>query len=543
MKTKYIGFKGAMLGFLILTLSLVSCQKKNDDIATASRLFRPMPKSVDVVGNSIVVTVYPMTGAVAYTVQLSTDTFRTILKTITVSKDTTTATFYNLMWAHNYFVRAMSINSDTTLNSRWIYYGGSSTSLAITTGQYPSILTTLNDSDKIDVALRLRWINSGIPVDAIKVLNLKDSSLVETLTVTTADNTAQMKTVTGLVSAHSYIIYALSGDSLRGWSNYTTKSLVVSGNIIDFRPITHRTTILSDTLTQTVNPIPDKSCIILQRGQTYDITSVISLGKSITFVSGLAFGALPATINMASNFDFVAGSSPDSIIFRDVTLSSTDATAKYVFNSKNSATVGKISFESCTMQVLRGVTRLQSGTINVNTYNINNCIIDSIAGSSYGVVQVDNATANIQNIIIQNSTIYKTQKVVTSAKSTTNTASVLINNCTFYDDFASGLYLVDFGSPATGLTGLTITNCIFAKTRDAAAAKGIRVATTTNVTSTNNYYTTDYVVSSANGPIPNLIAYNGKSATIFKDPINAIFTIIDSKFAGYGVAGDPRWYK
>jgi hypothetical protein len=93
--------------------------------------------------------------------------------------------------------------------------------------------------------------------------------------------------------------------------------------------------------------------------------------------------------------------------------------------------------------------------------------------------------------------------------------------------------------------GITVNNCILGVGKNNAgsnAVKGIRASTTTLISCLNSYNTSDYVLTATSPyPIPNLIAYSGLSTTLFENPKQGDFTIVDKSFAGKSSAGDPRW--
>ena len=115
-------------------------------------------------------------------------------------------------------------------------------------------------------------------------------------------------------------------------------------------------------------------------------------------------------------------------------------------------------------------------------------------------------------------------------------------------DTNSARYLFDFNG-ALIASGVTIRNSIFGLTGTTSkGANGIRFATNTPLTVSGSYYTSDYV----DDPIPvvpdvttslksKMTIYTGTSNSLWTDPTNGDFSILDSGFAGKSSAGDPRW--
>lgn len=512
----------------IVVMALAGCRK--DKTFEQVRLFRPVVKEALVSnGNWIRASWQPIKDAASYTVELSRDTFKTILKSVNL--DTTVYQFDDLEWNKLYQVQVRANAADTNYSSKMSNLG------SIKTPLFPTILNTPGISEISENAVKVSWTNGGATVTNIRILKASDSSEVTAVTLTPADVSAQFRIIGGLASSTSYIIFLYSGTSVRGWADFTTKA-PLAGNLIDLRGITGRPSVLADT----IPIIPSGSIVILKRGETYNIAAALSLNKSITILSGtdlLVTGQ--ATISMPANFNITSGSVIDSIVFNDVTLRGTDYASKYVFNINTACTIGKMSFLSCRAEFFRGVLRTQSQPAIINTFLVDNCIIDSV--SNYGVISVDVATSKADNIIIRNSTIYKAEKVVTSRN---NSTSVLIENCTFNEAPWGGgnNYYVDYStSPTNNVTnGITISNCIFGVGKINAgnvSIRGIRANAATTINASNNYRTSDQV--SLGNDIPSIITYSKPAAQLFSDPANGNFRIIDNTFPGRSTSGDPRW--
>ena len=510
----------------IVVLTLAAC-KKTEQLTGPDRLFRPVLKdALASDGNWIAVSWEPIKDAVSYTVELSKDSFRTILSSANV--DTTYYLFDNLKWEQLYQVQVKANAKDSSKNSKFSNLG------AIKTPRFPTILNIPGISDISDNAVRVSWTNSGATVTSIKILKASDSSVVKDITLSGTDVTNQYRIVSGLSGSNGYIIFLYSGTSVRGWANFTTTA-ALSGNLIDLRDITGRPSVLLDTLPV----VPSGSIILLKRGESYTISSTANLNKSITILSGTdLLNPNQAVISLPNNFNITSGSTIDSIMFKDVKLVGTDYASKYVFNINTACNIGKIGFDACRIEIMRGVLRTQSQAAVIGTYSINNCIIDSIAG--YGIVTVDVASSKVDNIIVQNSTIYKAEKFITSSKPTAGSVSVLVSNCTFNEMLTGSNTYIDYGSMNV-LNGITVSNCIFGVGKGGSTTlRDIKVGSGTSVNASNNYRTSDYVSSGTND-LPNIIVYTKPSTQIWQDPVNGNFKIIDASFPGKSGTGDPRW--
>ena len=386
LKERYTSVFKSLLGVLLLASLITSCTKDEFEPTGPNRLFRPTVKGeMRSNGNWIEASWQKVKGATSYTVQLSRDTFKTFDATVKV--DTNFIRFEDLRWNHLYQIRVKAEAADTTMNSRYSDLG------EMKSAKFPTIITPVVSEDVIDAALILRWTNSGSDVTSIKVLSA-DSTLVKEVALSPTDLTNQFKRVTGLTGNTDYIVYLYSGDDIRGWENVSTKAPLVfktGSNIVDIRgnddPL-----ILRQTLS---GGLPSGSVVLLDRGMTYTLNSTIALSGSLTLVSGLGFGPV-AEVIIDNNFDFAAGSTIDSVKFRDLTLKGVSNTGDYVFNPNVSGvTVGKIAFENCNISTFRGVSRFR-GTTTVNNITYNNCIISDI--NDYNVLTVDDVNSKVLNL-------------------------------------------------------------------------------------------------------------------------------------------------
>lgn len=522
---KIKGFLTSMLAGLVL---LTACEPE-EELLGPDRLFRPVIKGELVSeGNWLQATWYPVKSALQYKVELSQDTFKTVVATQVV--DTSMVLFRDLLWDAPYQVRVRANAPDSVKNSGVAILGYGRTA------RFPTILTAASPSqdDVTDGAIRVKWTPSGAPATKLKVFRTADQVLVREISLTPTDLTRGYRDVTGLKGNTSYTIYIYSGETNRGWETYTTKAPLV-GNIVDLRGILGRPGVLLDTLPS----VPGGSIILLNKGETYTISSTINLDKSLTFMSGSDFDVTtPATLYFTSNFDFAASSNIEMIAFRDLILRGSDATAKYVFNATNGATVGKLSFESCRAEAFRGLVRLR-GTTTITEFLVDNSVLRDIRG--YGVLTVDDVNAAVSNIVIKNSSIYNAEKVITSRQ---NANSVRIENCTINEAPLAGNYLVDFNAKEV-TTGITINNTIFGVGKSKSGdtlVKGFRAAAGTNVFVSNVYTTADYALAlSGPGPFPGTEAYSKPAADVLDiDPVHFYLKIKDTGFPGKASAGDPR---
>ncbi len=509
---------------IILACSFIASCKKETEEFEQVRLFRPVVSGqLSADSNTIVAAWVDIADATSYELQLSRDTFRTIDQTIKL--DTNVAVVTKLLFNQLYQLQVRAMAPDSIYNSKWGTLGAIKT--------LSSILKTPGPEDITTNAVRVRWTTKGAPVTSVKIRKTSDSSQVAEEALTPADVTNEYKVVDGLAPETQYTIYLYSGADERGYVNFTTKS-PGSGSIIDLTGITGRPSVLADTLPL----VPSGSTILLKRGELYTISAAINLSKSVVIMSDADLTVTSkAKIFFTSNFNFTAGAAIDSLEFNDVHMYSDNYGSRYVFNTTNSANVGKIKFTNSLVEIFRGVMRLQSGTTVVSNFIVDNSIIDSISG--YGVVTVGVATCQVGNFSITNSTVYKAEKLIASS---TGSTSVLIDNCTFNEiPNGNNTYFIDFGS--TNVTnGITINNSIFGIGKivgTTVSVRGYRAGSATPMYTSNIYRTSDYV--SGGNDFPNIITYSRPSTQLWQNPYAGNFTIADATFPGRTNCGDPRW--
>jgi uncharacterized protein DUF5123/uncharacterized protein DUF4957 len=531
-KLPYASIKSIAIASLLASV-LISCQKHYDGNFTLPRQFKP---------GDINITTGEKTASLSWLASLFSDSATTY--SVQVSQDSTfggnivfdrvvnttsvVVTDSVLHVRQFYFARVKANSVGSTAESGWVV----SNKFSISGEQ---IFLPLTAADIIDNAVRLKWkTTQGLT----QIVMTPQGGTAFTVNLTPADLAASQIIISGLTPNTVYSAEIFATAISKGYLVFTTAA-PLSGNIVDLRGITGRPSVLADTLPL----IDDNSTVILQRGLTYVISSNLSLSKSVKIISGADLAdPNQGIISLPANFNVTAGSTIDHFDFQDVSLIATDYTSKYVFNINSACTINRISFESCRIERMRGVCRLQSAVISLGNYIINNCIIDSI--SNYGIITIDNVNCKADNISITNSTIYKTERGVISTKQAQGSTSVLIDKCTFNEAplaNSTASYIVDYNTFDV-TNGIKITNCIFGRGKpngDSVRVRDIRAGGSTTITSTNNYETADRIII-ANGLTP-VTTYSGTSYALWVDPDAGNFKFGDNNFAGKNTAGDPRW--
>ncbi|WP_269225604.1 DUF5123 domain-containing protein [Flavobacterium eburneipallidum] len=523
-------FKTLLL--LVGVLFLYSCSQET---FPETRLFRPvLNKDLSSINNTIIVDMGKMKSAVYYKIEISRDTFKTILKSVDTPQNK--YVFDGLLWNTLYQVRATAIAETPEFDSRISDFGG------VKTVVFPSNLQPVTDADLIDTAVKVRWnFDASQTVTEIKVFEGADEFLLTPIAshpVSSAEDLAGVKIINGLTPGTKYQIAIFSNGVIKGWNLYATKPAIpLDPNSIDLRN-TNDPTILIPTM---IAAAPG-STIILDGNFTYNATGY-AFDKSLKIVSGLSFNPAGATINVTKEFSFVTGSNVDSVIFDGVTLTGT--TGGYLFNQSTDVTIGTLKFNNSRINTFRGIARFRSGMKGtLGNYEFNNCIVSNIL--DYTCFANESATFNYLNVLVTNSTFYKIRRFLTN-RSTANTESIIVKDCTFSEVVGVGAnYFFDFTANVTN--GVSFTNVILGRAWDFANAnagydsyftKAGQLATT-NFTFQNTHQTSDavYLVPT---PSPINFKYTKTITDLWKDPLQGDFNFKDSGFQGVKTAGDPRW--
>ena len=538
-KIRYILSTTLLLSFAIMVI--VSCKDDSNEELALSRQFKPSviktTNGETAVGIEWSPSLFTTSGEVDYVIEVSADaaSFSPVAFTATTKVAAVVITDEKLTIKQNYYARVKAVGADGVEDSRWTV----SDVFRILGEQF---LLPVTSENTIDKSVRLTWKANP---ELTKIVITPTGGTAVEINLTDADKAATLKQIDNLTAGTTYTAEIFAGAKSKGTQVFTTKFATV-GNVIDLRGIS--VALKPNILIDTLPDIASGSIVLLKRGSRYNVTSVYNFDKSVTIQSGLDFGTDLATIGLSSNFNLVANSTIDSLVFKDLVIKGVRASlgsysADYIFNASAVSTIGKIRLEGCTIKILRGLVRLQTGTTGtkVTNYLINNCVIDSVR--EYGVVSVAAGSNAIANIKISNSTVSRARRFI--VHSVAGNSSLAIENCTFNELPAGALvaanYFIDYGSANT--SSMTMKNSIIGKVWDETATGtavfGLRTGSSTTLSVTNTYSTSDFVNN--NSPVPGISAYSGTAASLFTDPNNDNFKIKDANFIGKSSAGDPRW--
>ncbi|TDD93902.1 DUF5123 domain-containing protein [Flavobacterium cellulosilyticum] len=518
---------------LVGVLFFYSCSENIEYPQT--RLFRPvLNKNLLGVQNTVSIDMGKLKSAVYYKIEVSRDTFKTIIKSI----DTPENKFIinNLLWNTMYQVRATAFAENEMYNSKVSDLG------AVRTEPFPSVLQPAVSSDIIDTKAKVHWIVAGAEVTSVKVFAGDDDYLETPLAsynTTAADKLAGEIIIASLTPGTKYQLAIYSDGVIRGWNFYTTKiPIPIDDTYIDLRGIND-----PDILIPTMVSAAPGSTILLDGDFTYNAPSY-SFDKSLKILSGYSFNPAGAIINVTGSFSFASGADAVSAIFDGVTL--TGSTGGYLVNQTKDATAELLKFNNCKINTFRGLARLRSSNTGaLNNVEINNSIVSNIL--DYAVFNNESSNFNYLNVLITKSTFYQIRRFLKN-KSAGDMNSIIIKDCTFSEVVGvGGNYFFDF--PSTNVTnGVTFENVIIGRAWDYGGANSgydSYFTKSSQLGNTNFSFTNTYKTSAAvfldPPPAPINFNYSKTITDLWNDPLNGDFTFIDSGFQGLKTCGDPRW--
>lgn len=554
---KNINFKTLFILLVLSTGLFVSCQ---DDsfLAGPNRLFRPIIQSPTAYQTSIQLQWVKYKGAKSYELNLSVDSFKTLLRNDRT--DSVTHTFTGLNYDTKYQIRIRAIgdsilaNGDTIKSQYFVVQD-------VTTLDYPTKLINPTSSDIIDNSVRLFWSQSAAVYTRIDVCLNKDSAAIESVNLTDVDNLAGVKIVKGLQPLTTYYLKIYQGDAYMGKKMVKTAAAqVFTGDVVDLRGYTdaQALTILHQTFVDTLGiNHPNGLNLILSGGTTYTIPTLL-LPVSMNIVTGLSFNG-KAILAVNGGFAISPAITVDQVRFEKVFFAGGNTTGKtktdgnyggtYLFNlNQSGGNLNKLILEGCDIKYKRGVVRMQT-TATIGNISMNNCLCDSIGG--YGVINNGNAASRINDIVVTNSTFAHCDKLFVCGQ-TLGINSITISNITTYCAPSTSNYFLDYNTN-TVPGGITITNSIFGPGFTGSAVSTIALASVNgmrssaaNITISNCYMTNDltWAVNAVTllpvAPITSLTNLGAASTSIFGNVNASNYTVKDSRLDK--LIGDPRWW-
>ncbi len=529
---------------LILMVSVVFTGCKDDDTWEYPYLFRPINFTAELNKTQVTLSWSEIENAESYTLQISKDSLdfsNAIIDTVITNGHQFIQEMEGKITFH---ARVRANSTDTTKNSKFNQISFKTPAENLFEG-YTSEMIAWE-------TIQLNWTAAANVTD-IKITDLNNSATVEHLTTEQIAN-GQL-TISNLPKS-TYTIEILRNDIVRG-----TVNVLVEGDV--FVPI-------GGDLIAAITNASAGQVIVLEKGGVFGTGSntirfdknIRIKGESPSILSIVAMTqGTPSTT--ASMIGFTENSVFDKLSFENIDFTgycdnlNTNTKIGYFINNNLKFTLSKLSLNNCVLRNFGNTPfRLQGGKNQViDTLDVKKTTISDIGfTSTYAIVNINTAD-DVKNIFFENCTFnnFKGSLILRTASSTvvSNLNRVSIINCNIYkgmQDTNSARYLFDFNG-ALIASGVTIRNSIFGLTGTTSkGANGIRFATNTPLTVSGSYYTSDYV----DDPIPvvpdvttslksKMTIYTGTSNSLWTDPTNGDFSILDSGFAGKSSAGDPRW--
>lgn len=540
-------FKKIFLLFVVIVLVVTGC-KDDELLPGANRLFRPIVSQIGVSGTWAQLKWDHYKGTVYYELELSVDTFKTIVRSN--KTDSAQITLYDLQYDTNYQMRIRSVG-DSIIST-----GDSIRSayniINFSTTDYPTQLKTPTSADLIDKSIRVKWTISTLVYSRIDVLVSKDS-VYKSVLLTDSDREAGEKVISGLQPAKSYIVKIYSGNDYKGKKTFkTVSSQVFEGDVVDLRDYSDEeaqnkiTQLFVDSL---ATLYPNGFNMVLSGGTTYTIPTV-NVPVSMNIITGLSFKG-KALMSVNGSFGITAGVTVPKLRFEKIFFTEGNIAGKmktdgnyggtYLFNlNQAEGNVTELVIENSDIKYKRGVVRMQTSA-KIGKLLINNCLIDSIGG--YGVVNNGNDASYIGDIIVSNSTILNADKVFVGGKALGINSLKLEKVTTCFAPVGTTTYLFDYnGNAIPG--GISAKDCIFGVGKTA-TVHGIRSAATSILF--ENCYKTSDLMWTLNAttllpsyPINDLIDLGKTSTEIFANPNAGNFKVTLPILVNK--VGDPRWW-
>lgn len=450
---------------------------------------------------------------------------------------TTTDTIRGLNGDTSYYLRIKGMASNIA-DSKWVYYDEGE---SFKTDAEQLFLTS--EVQRGDTYIDLVW-TAGEEVTALAVKSSTDELLDSIILDDNAIATG-MYTVENLSPTTTYTFILYNGNVKRGSLTLATMASMPDADYsytLDASVTRIDQTLLDEIAdeakTHSSDPNNYSVTIGINPGTTIDLyasdsdtgdDSDLSIpeGMSVTFF-GLAGGTAPI-LNMKKSLDIAGKHS--YIRFENVGL--VDTGCQYFINESDEINIGEISFTECTFNDFeRSLIRLQgSSAKSIDQVKLDNCVATNMSyGNGYSVFYWNNSAYTIGSLIITNTTFNTFARSFIEATGS-NTGSIQISDCTFYNGPASGRYFIDANNCPN--TSISVSRSIFALSPDPTNCRGIR--NTTSPVIDEVYFTNDFVLTSSAFTPTVELSYS--SDELFLDPENGDFTIQQRDVT----VGDPRW--
>ena len=527
------------LSFIICHLSfsmmLASCAENANEWSvdeSYSRLFRTTNLSlVETQPTAVVLSFNGVTSATQYVLEFSLDSlqFNEIVRTEVIKADTLTPystgkvmvqneyhkLIDNLYGTTTYSVRLKAVNDATGDESGW--YGVSFKTPA------EQIFTNVTPGIK-DV--QLYW-NPDKTASAIKLgtLSGKDTTWVSTLSIT-ADMQRQGKgTIDGLSPGTNYIAQIFNDTFLRGTYKFKTLGSA-TGQTIDVAVGDDVNELLAAATDETVT-------LIFEGGNEYEVGKV-SLPETVKniYFSGKMVDDQRPVLKMTG---FAINAKTNNINFQYVDIDDEMKNA-YWFDMRLDDGYDNVTFQGCIIRnIPRTLVYINNANVQINDIIIDNCIINNVGTSGYGMINIGKA-GGINTISITNSTLIEIGDQMMDLRGQANLFKVdKVTFCNYTTKLQKWILVQK--TPKE----VQVTNMIFCGPNGEQKMNSGYGDYSGWLDFSGCYLTADFPENSKK--FFNAIRLEQTTEQLFVDPQNGDFHLKPGVvFKGKGVAGDPRWW-
>lgn len=541
------------------TSVFVSCSK-DKDLTQADALFRPVITESGNIEHGLDADLVPYmtikwdnyTSANQYTVRIEAIDGSEVQEVVV---DTIACKFDDLQYDMEYNVYLTAENTISGLKSKPF-------SLTTTTMDYPTSLVNISSTNIIDNAVRVIW--NDVAYDSLRIIKDSNEEYIKTVKLTAADNESKSVIINGLEPTTTYRVMAYTNDKYLGKKRFTTTKPEDFGSdvVIDLRNLTpdeSKKYITSALIAADIEANPGKNLTyVLQGGIEYTISDVkfptcanrikfitgMTLAGNAKFMSSAAMTAVTGSEIAAIEFekiDFYAGKGAEDV----KTCTDNKFGSKQVFNLADgiAATIGRISFKSCTMNYYRALVRAQDGSSNKKEFGevvFDDCVMNGVGDQ--GIVTTSNkAGDSFGTVTFNNCTITNINVIADFRQNQAQNPVINFTNCTLsYAPLETG-QMLNLGSTAININiqKTLIGPAMKAKASWQAGATGKMINATKATVSVESSYMTTYEWITEN-IFEGIKDAKQTEAQLWKAPVDGNFTIV-GKLEESGI-GDSRWF-
>lgn len=523
MKTLDI-FKG-LITVLLFSIAVSSCESYNEALLDGignTREFSPIGLTAKIRNSTTVElnwTVKAEENPDHYVVEFSADDpeFKTIYKTMNVAASQLPVQVA-LEGETVYYIRVKAVSGKGLEDSKW--YVTTATTLT------EQIFFPVQDADIEATQVTLRWT----PNSAVTQISVQPGNI--THTITAAEKTAGVATITGLTGETAYTATLLNGTKKRGVVTFTTGIDIGTGILV--KP--------EDDVLQKIASAPSGSVLVFMPGDYTAQTGTIAVNKTLT-LRGLRPGDKPKL-----KFNFTLANNPNNtsevvnFSLVDIDLSGAGTTGGAItIGTAATTNLGDVLISGCNVHDFPSQLMYGNASAKLKSFTVDNSIIKNVNTAS-GADFIDFRTTYVASVSLTKSTFDNCSSrdfirldAATGLTGTGLTSNVLIDACTIYAPTlpaTSRILYVRFNANVS-----IVRNTLFTV---GSASYTNNTATAAPTFSNNNNFNSPNLQAAGSNNRPDT------SATVldpqFTSATTGDFTLKNQTLIDRKV-GDPRWIK